>query len=183
MYRFHSTECFMHQNVAVRLRLFVVAAVFFLCFSSFVLSRFSLSGLVFLPSELHHGRRAAEGTAAGPGRVLHRPHGAVRGARRRPRRPGLHVVLHGPVWRERPVEVEAARPGGSRVSVSCPWMCPFDSQNICPTRGLLIQPEGLEPAHPGEALPEFTPFGFCFVLWVKLGLGGQHSGLVGNHTS
>lgn len=66
--------------------------------------RRSLTFPLCFPSELHHGRRAEEGAPPRPGGVLHRPHGALHGAGRRPRSPRLHVLLHRPVRRERPVE-------------------------------------------------------------------------------
>uniref|UniRef100_A0A8C3EX04 Actinin alpha 4 n=1 Tax=Corvus moneduloides TaxID=1196302 RepID=A0A8C3EX04_CORMO len=53
--------------------------------------------------ELHHGGRAAAGAAGGAGRVLHRPDGAVPRPRRHPGRPGLQILLHRPVRRERPL--------------------------------------------------------------------------------
>uniref|UniRef100_A0A8C3N8Y7 Uncharacterized protein n=1 Tax=Geospiza parvula TaxID=87175 RepID=A0A8C3N8Y7_GEOPR len=60
-----------------------------------------LGGLGVVLGELHHGAGAAPGAAGGAGRVLHR--GALPRPRRRPRRPGLQILLHGALRRERPL--------------------------------------------------------------------------------
>ncbi|XP_061156364.1 alpha-actinin-1 isoform X1 [Syngnathus typhle] len=53
--------------------------------------------------ELHLGGRVAARAAPGPGGVLHSPHGPVHGPRWRARGPRLHVLLHRPLRRERPL--------------------------------------------------------------------------------
>lgn len=54
-------------------------------------------------TELHPRWRAAPGAASRPGWLLHSPNGPLHWPRWRARSPRLHVVLHGSVWRERPV--------------------------------------------------------------------------------
>uniref|UniRef100_A0A674GEG0 Actinin alpha 4 n=1 Tax=Taeniopygia guttata TaxID=59729 RepID=A0A674GEG0_TAEGU len=73
-----------------------------------------------------HGGGAAAGAAGGAGRVLHRPHGALPRPRRRPRRPGLQILLHGALRRERPLSgIHRDPPGSPRVPQDppgSPWI-------------------------------------------------------------
>ena len=77
------------------------------CFHLNILARRNSLRLNFdsLPafSALHSSRGAAARAAAGPGRVLHPEDAALLRPRRRPGRPRLHVLLHRPLRRVRPL--------------------------------------------------------------------------------
>lgn len=70
---------------------------------------YQLLHLLGFPSELHYSWGAEEGASSWPGRVLHCSHGALHRAWCQPRGSRLHVLLHRPLWRERPVEEARGR--------------------------------------------------------------------------
>lgn len=69
----------------------------------FLFCRWNVSVSWLSLAELHPRWRAAPGAAPRPGWLLHSPNGPVHRPRWRARGPWLHVLLHGSVWRERPV--------------------------------------------------------------------------------
>lgn len=81
-------------------------------------------------AELHHRGRAAPGASTWPGRVLHRTNGPVHRPRFGAWCSGLHVLLHGTVWREWPLTRPCPSPlAPSALRPPCTaavlFSCPF----------------------------------------------------------